>query len=33
MAEFECSMDGYVELVSKGIKNVLWIPTLIKELY
>ena len=30
---FECSMDGYVELVEKGIKNVLWIPTLIKELY
>ena len=30
---FECSMDGYVELVSKGIKNVLWIPTLIKEIY
>ena len=30
---FECSMDGYVELVTKGIKNVLWIPTLIKEIY
>ena len=26
-------MDGYVELVTKGIKNVLWIPTLIKEIY
>tara|TARA_B110001450_G_C17152029_1_gene291623 strand:+ start:65 stop:409 length:345 start_codon:yes stop_codon:yes gene_type:complete len=32
-APFKCDMDGYVELVSKGIKNVLWIPTLIKEIY
>ena len=30
---FECSMDGFVDLVAKGIKNVLWIPTLIKEIY
>ena len=26
-------MDGIVGLVVMGIKNVLWIPTLIKEIY
>ena len=29
---FDCTMNGFVEIVDKVIKNVLFIPMLIKEL-
>ena len=31
--EFECNMDGYVDIVTKQVKNVLFIPSLVKEAY
>ena len=33
MTEFTCDMDGYVDIVTKQIKNILFLPTLLKETY